>query len=63
MIDMIVAVWDGGVAVVQHLQTYWKVYVCLVGVLLVNYWCDEQAAGRHRRRDTSHESGGYGSDY
>ena len=63
MIDMIVAVWDGGVAVVQHLQTYWRAYLVILGSVLVTDWCNEHANGRQRRRDTSHESGDYGGDY
>ena len=61
--DVVVAVWNGGVAVVTHLQTYWRAYLVILGSVLVTYWCDEQASGRHRRRDTSHESGGQGGDY
>ena len=63
MMDMIVAVWDGGVAVVQHLQTYWRAYLVILGSVLVTYWCDEQASGPYRRREGSHESGGQGGDY
>ena len=63
MIDMIMAVWDGGVAVVQHLQTYWRAYVVILGSVLVTYWCDEYAGGQSRRRDGSHESGDFGGDF